>query len=549
MSTVATESAVEARARRRERYHEADVVIVGAGILGCSLAFALANQGRSVLLLERWMHEPDRIVGELLQPGGVASLRKLGLGECIEGIDSIPCHGYRISYDGEDVVIPYPPVDGDGRVPMDVYVGSEEQKRAKLREAGRAPEGRSFHHGRFVMQLRRKCQEHPNITVVETEVTGLIRGGPVPDEVLGVHTRTTARQNGSTKTTTATADVLEADSGAYSSAAGTKTPDCFFGQLTIIADGYRSNFRTEVLGSSPIVKSRFYALELIDCPLDPRGFGHVVINSSAFPVLLYQIGAHETRALIDVPIGLPAASVAAGGVRGYIRNVVMPSLPSGVHPCVEAALADGKIPRSMPNSWLPPAPRAAITRAAGQGVVLLGDAYNMRHPLTGGGMTVALNDAIVLSGLLAPDRVPDLGNHAAVARVMGDFHWTRKRLTSIINVLAQALYALFAADSRPQRILQQGCFQYFLRGWAAQPMGLLGGIIRQPLVLAYHFFSVAFLAIWLNAVEVMTGGGKDSSAVGAVLGLAKLPLAIADSILVLWTACVVFLPVFWRELR
>ena len=64
---------------RRERHHEADVVIVGAGIAGCALAVALGKQERSVVLLERSLKEPDRIVGELLQPGGVAALRKLGL--------------------------------------------------------------------------------------------------------------------------------------------------------------------------------------------------------------------------------------------------------------------------------------------------------------------------------------------------------------------------------------------------------------------------------------------------------------------------------------
>lgn len=55
-------------AERRRVHHEADVVIVGAGIFGCAAAFAFAQQGRSVILLERWMKEPDRIVGELLQP-------------------------------------------------------------------------------------------------------------------------------------------------------------------------------------------------------------------------------------------------------------------------------------------------------------------------------------------------------------------------------------------------------------------------------------------------------------------------------------------------
>lgn len=64
------------RGRQENSY---DVVIVGAGILGCALAAAFGKQGRRVLLLERDLSEPDRIVGELLQPGGVSALEKLGL--------------------------------------------------------------------------------------------------------------------------------------------------------------------------------------------------------------------------------------------------------------------------------------------------------------------------------------------------------------------------------------------------------------------------------------------------------------------------------------
>ena len=44
----------------------------------------LARDGRRVCLIERDMSEPDRIVGELLQPGGYNALKKLGLeGKCI----------------------------------------------------------------------------------------------------------------------------------------------------------------------------------------------------------------------------------------------------------------------------------------------------------------------------------------------------------------------------------------------------------------------------------------------------------------------------------
>ena len=40
------------------------------------------------------------------------------------------------------------------------------------------------------------------------------------------------------------------------------------------------------------------------------------------------------------------------------------------------------------------------------GAVILGDAFNMRHPLTGAGMSVALNDALVLREILS--NIPEL---------------------------------------------------------------------------------------------------------------------------------------------
>lgn len=58
---------------------EYDLIIVGAGILGCAAARAFGSDNRKVLLLERDLSEPDRIVGELLQPGGMNALKELGL--------------------------------------------------------------------------------------------------------------------------------------------------------------------------------------------------------------------------------------------------------------------------------------------------------------------------------------------------------------------------------------------------------------------------------------------------------------------------------------
>lgn len=58
---------------------ECDVAVVGAGVLGSAIAAVLARDGRRVTVVERDLAEPDRIVGELLQPGGFKALRKLGL--------------------------------------------------------------------------------------------------------------------------------------------------------------------------------------------------------------------------------------------------------------------------------------------------------------------------------------------------------------------------------------------------------------------------------------------------------------------------------------
>ncbi|KAH6688029.1 squalene monooxygenase [Plectosphaerella plurivora] len=497
------EAASDARQERRVRYHEADVVVVGAGVFGCAIAYALAKQGRSVMLLERWMKEPDRIVGELLQPGGIASLRKLGLGDCLEGIDAAPCYGYSVLYHGEPVAIPYPPLGQDGNI-VAGYQGGLSGGFVPSVE-GKQNEGRGFHHGRFIMNLRRACQAQENITVFETLVTGTIKGDD-SEQILGVTARTKNTE-------------------------GEEEPDYFFGNLTIIADGYNSKFRKELITETPVVKSKFYALEIIDAPLPNPGYGHVFIGN-AFPILMYQIGSRETRVLIDVPDKLPEAAPAAGGVRGYINNCVLPVLPENLRPAVVAAMADGKIPKSMPNSWLPPSRQPEIP-----GVLLLGDAINMRHPLTGGGMTVAFNDALIISELLSPENCPDLSDDAALRKAKATWHWRRKRLTCIINVLAQALYALFAADDRLLRALQLGCFTYFQRGLADEPVCLMGGLLQRPTTLAYHFFSVAFLAIWVNALNLMSGP----------VGFLKLPLALVDGILILWRASVVFLPLIARE--
>lgn len=491
MSSIPNDHATKSAAERaRLDYHESDVLIVGAGILGCALAVALGKQGRSVILLESSLKEPDRIVGELLQPGGVQALEKLGLQDCLEGIDSIDVKGYWISYYGEPVRLDYPNFD----------------------PAAPPPVGRTFHHGRFVMKLREAAMACPNVTVVEAKATALVTSSHT-QQVLGVE------------------------------CVKKELKDVYFAQLTVVADGYDSKFRKTHHPYTAKRNSKFWGLELMDTTLPAPCYGHVVLSDSP-PVLMYQIGARETRILVDIPDNLPSASVKNGGVKGHLRNTVLPTLPQEVRSSFSTALEKGQL-RSMPNSFLP----ASTNKTAG--LMFLGDALNMRHPLTGGGMTVALNDVCVIRELLSPEQVPSLSNTKLVLKQLSRFHWTRKNSSSVINILAQALYSLFAANgtiqSLPPQIssltlssdpglmaLKRGCFRYFQIGPVAEPVGMLAGLIKQPLVLFTHFFSVAFLSIWVMLTETP---------------LLRLPLFPFMSVNVFWTACVVIFPYIFAELR
>ena len=70
---------IDAGSRKKRSENEPDIIVVGSGILGSAMAASLAKDGRKVTIIERDLKEPDRIVGELLQPGGVGALKKLGL--------------------------------------------------------------------------------------------------------------------------------------------------------------------------------------------------------------------------------------------------------------------------------------------------------------------------------------------------------------------------------------------------------------------------------------------------------------------------------------
>ncbi|KLO20761.1 SE-domain-containing protein [Schizopora paradoxa] len=495
-----------------------DVLIVGAGVAGCAFAHALSTitspshtKPLRIALLERSLAKPDRIVGELLQPGGVIALRKLGMEDCLEDIGAVPVRGYCVVHEGKQVHIPYP--------------GGHE--------------GRSFHHGRFIMALREKAKKAENVDVIEATVNSLVN-----DEGSGRIVGVKATRKGG----------------------DTSTKETFLARLVIIADGCFSNFRSQVMGETaekPSVKGYFIGSILKDVNLPIDKHGTVCLVKGSGPVLLYQIEEHDTRILIDVKDPLPS------DLKGHILDKVIPGLPPALQEPARAAITSPtEKMRRMPNSFLPPVEQGG--EQTKEGVILIGDSWNMRHPLTGGGMTVALNDVVILSDLLRSVR--HLDDWEEVSHILHSWHWSRKPLGSTINILSVALYDLFGAEDSNLDVLRIGCFKYFERGGRCvqDPVSLLSGIAPSPLLLFLHFFAVAFYAIWVMfthprpvspplsrqpspSASTTDSDSEDSyvqeKPVYARPGLEEYPWLFVKSIRVFWTACVVFGPPLWSELR
>ena len=99
----------------------------------------------------------------------------------------------------------------------------------------------------------------------------------------------------------------------------------------------------------------------------------------------------------------------------YMQTHVKSQLPQQVQDAFLTALENSRL-RTMPNSYLP------TRRNRTHGLILLGDANNMRHPLTGGGMTVAFSDVVHIRKLLSPVNVASFEDTEGVMRQMSKFY-------------------------------------------------------------------------------------------------------------------------------
>ncbi|CAN1777460.1 Squalene monooxygenase SE1 [Linum perenne] len=381
----------------RDADGRADVIIVGAGVAGAALAHTLGKDGRRVVVIERDLTEPDRIVGELLQPGGYLKLIELGLEDCVEEIDAQRVVGYALIKDGKSTRLSYP-----------------------LDKFQEDVAGRSFHNGRFIQRMRQKAATLPNVRLEQGTVTSLLEENGV---INGVQYKTKDGQQ------------LEA-----------------YAPLTVVCDGCFSNLRRNLCTSKVDVPSCFVGL------------------------------------ILDVP-GQKVPSIGNGEMAKYLKNVVAPQVPPELQDAFVSAVDKGNI-RTMPNRSMPANPQPT------PGALLMGDAFNMRHPLTGGGMTVALSDIVVLRDLLKPLR--DYHDAASLTQYLESFYTLRKPVASTINTLAGALYKVFSSSpDEARKEMREACFDYLSLGGVCSsgPVALLSGLNPRPLSLVLHFFAVAIYGV------------------------------------------------------
>lgn len=446
---------------------DADVVIVGSGVLGSALASTLAKDGRRVVVVERDLQQPDRIVGELLQPGGCRALAALGLADCLKDIDVQKVEGYVI-HDVESsasVHIPYPA------------------------DEGKPATGASFVHGKFIASLRKAAQAQPGVTYIEGTATELVEKDGI---VIGVRYR--QKDDGELKELRA--------------------------RLTVVADGLFSKFRSRMVKERAKTYSHFCGCVMMNCPQALDRHAELVL-AKPNPILVYRISDDETRVLVDVRGDMP------DNLREYLLERIAPAMPDHLRGPFEDGVTHGRV-RHMPCNFLPAAPLAI------DGALILGDAFNMRHPLTGGGMSVALNDVLLWRDLLR--QLPDLTDYEAVDKARRRFLSQRKASHSfVVNVLSVALYELFSAEDVHLQRLRRACFEYFKLGGqcVSGPVGLLSVLTPNPMTLIGHFFAVALYAVWF------------------IFKTQKWAIhtALYQSVGTFGKACVVIFPLIWSEVK
>ncbi|OAI18367.1 hypothetical protein A1359_05085 [Methylomonas lenta] len=308
-------------------------------------------------------------------------------------------------------------------------------------------EGIGLHNGRFLQQIRASALENSSVTQIHGKALQLLENER--NEIIGVSYRESI----------------------------TSQIKSIYAPLTITSDGFFSNFRAHLSNNQKTVTSYFIGLILKDCEMPFPKHGHVFLSGPT-PFICYPISDNEVRLLIDFPgEQLPRKNL----LQEHLDTNVTPYIPECMRSSYAQAIQEGGF-KVMPNHYMAAKP---IVR---KGAVMLGDALNMRHPLTGGGLTAVFSDIQILSAHLLA--MPDFKNTDLIHEKIEAYYRDRKRANANLNILANALYAVMSND-----LLKTAVFKYLQCGGAnaQESIAVLAGLNRKHFSLIKQF---CFLAVF-----------------------------------------------------
>ena len=307
------------------------------------------------------------------------------------------------------------------------------------------PPGYGFRNGAFLQNIRKYILDQPNITVIEGRVTELIEK---EDVIIGVSFLPKRADK---------EEIIHAE-------------------LTIVTDGPMSRFREKLSNPVKKVNGHFLGLLLKNCELPYPNHGHMVMGNHP-PFVIYPVTTDAWRILIDFK-GEKAPKLGPE-LKRYLLETFGGYIPQSARAAFVAAVDEGNF-KMFPNHRLPAAP---INKA---GAVLLGDSLNMRHPLTGGGMTAVFADVKNLGENLATAK--DYSDEKAVNKAVQKYYDTRHLGTQTTNILADGLYGVVYNPD-----LCRAFFEYVSRGgkYSEETISILAGLNRNKKLLLSHFIGLA----------------------------------------------------------
>lgn len=252
-----------------------DIVIVGGGFTGATLACALADGKRRVSILEARNAIPNRFAGELILPTGTEELDRLGLVEPLLAAGGVRIDGFAVHHE------PHPPA----HLPFAAVRGAR-------------PSGLGIDHHTMVGVLRAEACRRTGVSLeVGVRVVDLLREG---DRVVGVRTATGVEHRA---------------------------------DLVLSAEGRHSRLRSELgFSAEPTTISMTAALRIPNGELPRRDHGHIFLGAWG-PILAYPISADEVRMCFDLPRG-----VVVDGLRARLLDEYVPFVPEPLRAGLVATL-------------------------------------------------------------------------------------------------------------------------------------------------------------------------------------------------------------------